>query len=146
MPILTGWYEVGQVYYMQASGTVALGSVVSAVLRLKQAVSPYPSTAIHTVADVRQLQGYELPLRELVKALAPIRELEPHGWAVLIGDATPLLKFSLKAASHLYQFPLIIFDEVEDGLAYLNQLDRTLPDLMPLHEVSWTLPGEHDIL
>lgn len=146
MPIQSGWYEVGHVYYAECGGNVTHEEVRYATGLLKQSVLPYAPKPIHVILEVSQVKRFNLMLREFSHAVNVLNDIPKHGWAVLVGNTNPLIGFAVKAASHLYHFPVYTCPTVEEGLTYLANMDTSLPPLLPRRGVQWHLPHEREII
>lgn len=148
MPVVTGWYEMGRVYYLQFSGVVIADDVRWAIRLSCNALEPYQEAIGHSVTDVSQVTGFDLPLRVFINALDGLHEIKGSGWAVVVGNKATFVNFSLKAASQYYRFQMISFSDLEAGLNFLNRVDNSLPPLLPPRPIQWQArPGlEYKIL
>ncbi len=148
MPVSTGWYDLGRVFYLQFSGTVSADDVRWAIRLSRSAVEPYREAVGHSVTDVSQVTRFDLPLRVFIEALNGLHDIKGRGWAVVIGSRATFINFSLQAASQFYHFRVVMFPNLEAGLTFLNNVDNSLPPLLPPHPIQWQpRPGvEYEIL
>lgn len=148
MTVQTGWYEVGRVYYLQFSGVVETSDVRWAIRLSRSAIVDYRDHVGHSVTDVSQVTQFNLPLRDFIDALEGLHEIKGRGWATVIGSRATFINFSLQTISQHFGFRLAMFPTLEAGLTFLNQVDHTLPPLLPVREIEWQpkISAEHDIL
>jgi len=52
-----------------------------------------------------------------------------YGWAIMIGPTNSLQRFVIAVASNFFKVRQRTFDTMEQGLAFLNDIDSTLPTL-----------------
>jgi hypothetical protein len=94
---------------------------------------------VHHLVDCRQVE-------KLASIGAQRRDLKfptlpKYGWTVFVGIRNPLVRMSLSIAPQLFKIRFRHVNTPEEGLAFLQYVDSTLPDLKPLKSKVETSPS-----
>ena len=129
MTLETEWLEPGRVLLLRIAGDVNIADLQATIAATREARQHViPNHRFHTVTDLTAIGKIPLTITELKNALHELGEIRSSGWAVVISNANPVVHFMVTTLAQLFNFRVRIFTDLEEGLAFLYQIDETLPE------------------
>jgi hypothetical protein len=140
MPVSHRWFLQDRVVLFEFSGVVTFEEVVSALETSASIVNESQGQSVHFLHDWSQLERFPTNILQIRKETnAPIGDLRKLGWMVVYGAENRLLRYISQTVLQVFKIRFRMFIRAEDAIAYLRQMDPTLPEFaLPNNEESAT--------
>ena len=138
MPVSHRWFLKDRIVLFEFSGVITFEEVVSSLEESARIVNETEGQSIHFLHDWSQLERFPTNILQIRKETnAPIRNLRKLGWLVIYGAENRLLRYISHTVLQVFKIRFRMFTHAEDAIAYLRQMDPTLPELaVPNNEES----------
>ncbi|MFP4323516.1 MAG: hypothetical protein ACLFTK_13775 [Anaerolineales bacterium] len=134
MPILISWLYEDRIIWLRNSGQMTLDDMFVADASLRGYLDDSTATRVHLIMDNRAVQGWHIAPDELPKARSA-NQFMAHprlGWVVMCGmpqGEKRLANFLGTMAAHEQNARLRTFYTVDEALAFLQEVDDSIPPL-----------------
>ncbi len=133
MPADTYWLVEDRVLQVDLSGDVDAEMVLAAATKAAEFIDAAPDQSvvplIHALVDAAEIASFPKTLKEFADVYKPMASHQQMGWVLLYGTDDPLIRFITNAASQMYSTRYRQFATRAEALAFLQDIDSTLPDL-----------------
>ena len=124
------WLVDGKLLLFNSWGKMNLEELHEMDIRIGAMLDNSQSPLVHGIHDHRKT--LQLPsAKDLMKLKSGSHPRV--GWLVFIGLNNKLLKFFVSATGQVFNIRLRFMDTVEEALAFLQDMDSTLPDLKSIN-------------
>ena len=126
------WLVEGRVMQIIVNGTTTVEEIQDQALSLTKYLDNGQGPLVHTFIDLLQLENFPINLSLLNNSMASTLQHSKVGWNIVI-TSNRMVKFLTSLVMQLSKVRFRTFATWEEGIAFLNDMDSTLPDLSPLH-------------
>jgi hypothetical protein len=133
MPVQLSWYVENAVLYGYASGINELEDLRimnDEVLAFIESSSG--TNLIHFLIDLRDLK--QMPSLSTQGIMYTYAKHPRAGWQVFIGLSDPVQRFTIFMLAEVMKIRFRRFSTIPEGIAFLQSIDTTLPDLSQYRE------------
>jgi hypothetical protein len=136
MAFTSTWYKRPNVYYIHCWGDVTLTDLADAIDATIDAKSEMASNQMffHTITNLQDVHKIPLNIKQIMDATKDLKGNSVNGWAIVVGNMNPLVQFVLSTMGQMFKFRIRLFPTLEEGLAFLNEVDPFLPPMLPMSE------------
>ena len=125
----TKWLLPGRVIYMANRGAITVEELQDESLRLIELLEEGEGPLVHLLTDVTELGEFPISVGVLNRASIDALRHPKMGWLLVITD-NRMLKYLGSMVTGLSGVRYRAFTSVDEALAFLNEVDSTLPDLL----------------
>ena len=131
MAIEIKWLLPGRIVYIANRGTITVDELQNESRQLIEFLDEGEGPLVHLLTDVTELGEFPISVGLLNRtSVEPLRHPR-MGWLVVITN-NRMLKYLGSMVTGLSSVRYRAFTSVDEGLAFLNEVDSTLPDLLAL--------------
>jgi hypothetical protein len=127
MPTEIGWLVEGQIILWKGKGQVSEADLQAAAEVFTKMLDSSPHQYVHLLADDTETTHYADP-----RAYAQMKSAthEKIGWIVVYGQKQKLFRFFTAIIAQLTKLRIRTVQTRGEALAYLWEIDNTLPDML----------------
>ena len=126
MPAQLSWYLENRVLLMTNHGEVTDQDLFDLDQTIIDYMNSCTAPLIHTIIDHRK--GINSPSAKGLTRLHWPKHPKV-GWMIMIGMKNPLQRFVVAVATSFFKTRVRLFNSIDEGLIFLNDVDSTLPPL-----------------
>lgn len=131
MPIETTWLVEGRIINARLSGEVTPDDIRQSAAQVVQMIDSSDAELVHALHDATDVQSLPLRMIELRQAVKAAYNHPNLGWTVAFQVDSAVMRFLGNMTSSIFSIRYKIVDTREDALAWLQEMDATLPELSP---------------
>lgn len=145
MPVKVYWIVKHRVAYLQASGDVTLDEVrQTADVSLAMMHASHDAVLVHAIQDGESLKSFPRQIFEISKITRELRAHPQLGYTVVVSLSDPLIEFISIMVTKIARSRRHTLHTLAQGLAFLNQVDSSLPDLSAIPREAYELVADID--
>jgi hypothetical protein len=124
----THWYVENRVVITEHFHTVTIEEVAQMDKEYVTLLEQSDAALVHFLFDLRQ--------HDSVPDLKTMSHMEftkhpRFGWSIVVGHINPITRFLVSTVAQINKARFRSFTTMEDALHFLQEIDSSLPDLMP---------------
>ena len=127
MTVELSWLVENRVVYLYGYGVNELEDLIKIDREINAYMDESSAELVHTFIDLRRLQ--KMPSLAAQNKLWTYPKHKRAGWQVFIGLDDPIQRMIISVLVGLFKARFRRFSTPEEGLAFLQYVDDTLPDL-----------------
>ncbi len=126
MPFQLSWYAKNQVILIIDEGQTTDQDMLNIDPQVIDYLNQCKTPLVHVIIDKRK-SNYTPPVKVLTALQWP--KHPQYGWTILVGLSNPFERFVNVVATTFFKARQRMFDTMDEALAFLNEVDSTLPNL-----------------
>ncbi len=132
MAVDASWLVENKLIYMYGHGINTLDDLRQLDREAVEMINASPAPLVHAIIDLRHLEKTPSLIEQ--RDVWHYPKHQRAGWQVYIGSNDPVQRVMMYLISQITKARYRQFATIEGGLAFLQDIDATLPDLKPYKE------------
>jgi hypothetical protein len=129
MPVSVSWYLENRVVYVKLIGNVTPDEISSTSTEFIALVEQSSAPLVHAIHDATELDSLPKSLKVVVDAIQNGYGHPRLGWSVAFGVGSDFLRFVGEMTGRIFRIRYHIVQSKTEALAWLENVDSTLPPL-----------------
>jgi len=137
MPMQQDWYVDQRVAFVRFWGEITVHDVVEALDISARLVDEGAQPHVHFLHDWTEINNFPTNIIQIrQKSNVALEDEEKLGWMVVYGLDNRLLRFISQTVLQVFGIRFRMFETQEEAIAFLNEIDPTLPSIPPIDRLN----------